>query len=898
MVDAASQSFVSVLRRPDGLFAYQVRRAREFFIPIPNPKNADQPLNEIDPYVESLTPLHQSGQAKRGPLKAVLDSWRELGNVRRLDEVTLFHLLNILLHSLPDETAGKAPAPLAFPPEPPVFRPTAANPRAYKGTKDRPPKHRRPSPMDLRPHLSNYRDVNELLVKLAPFKDKAEQLLKKADILTHDLPDLTDPKGRVRDVYLAHLHHGQDGSLQSLPYLFRRGFLFWRRGEPWHCVERMLALYRTLNLEKRPPLRRCLEKFLADVPFNHALDWCDLLPVQPTERQTALAEILGESDLRWKECPRGMVDFAEQASDLAPDSYYRHRMAAFVRSARSGGDLEYLLGGMTLASEYSESHSFEEVPKGTNVKVPLDTIRALVDHAKADYLAIFLWEACAKLEGLAETLSEAPWTNLPPALVRGFVDLLTGSIYDDHLDEEVRQEKWASLRDQAPRIFSCVQSVPASFQDKALRHFKELARFWDHPTELSWALERYVQFLPRICTAGFLQSGHEERALAILTNFEDDTWEKILSSSDAVFHELEKACRRQNDGFLIAAGLNFLRRRSEALAIEGILNETRAILETAKIIGGLGGSVRVEALQAWVAHPLMGEDIGDLPAEELVSIVSRNLPRRLPDPIPKKLKEFAAGRVRLNPNQLARAKARSVDALTALRWKLLGSLCLARVSSSLNISSEDSKAEHAIRYYGNIDENRRALRKFLQAYSKGDKEYLHRHPLNRSWLARQKRLNQKVWLDGMTMTRNLADGSSVTLHIELDPLEALRLGTYVGSCTGVGGMCAYSAAAVVLDLNKHVVYARDGHGAVLARQLVAVSEDELLVCFEVYPGGVRGEIKKWFREFDLMLAGRLGIEIFNPDSEVKGSGHVDLLLSRDWWDDGAWNLKLSDESAS
>jgi len=61
---------------------------------------------------------------------------------------------------------------------------------------------------------------------------------------------------------------------------------------------------------------------------------------------------------------------------------------------------------------------------------------------------------------------------------------------------------------------------------------------------------------------------------------------------------------------------------------------------------------------------------------------------------------------------------------------------------------------------------------------------------------------------------------------------------------------------------------------------------------------VRGDIKKWFREFDLELAGRLGIEIFNPDHGVNGSGNVDLLLSRDWWDDGAWNLKLAEESAS
>ncbi|QRK06882.1 hypothetical protein JQX13_43620 [Archangium violaceum] len=47
----------------------------------------------------------------------------------------------------------------------------------------------------------------------------------------------------------------------------------------------------------------------------------------------------------------------------------------------------------------------------------------------------------------------------------------------------------------------------------------------------------------------------------------------------------------------------------------------------------------------------------------------------------------------------------------------------------------------------------------------------------------------------------------VTLSLEQDTLEALRLGTHVGSCLGLNGLCDCSAA-VVLDVNKRVLYAR------------------------------------------------------------------------------------------
>src|SRR5207249_2644440 len=127
-------------------------------------------------------------------------------------------------------------------------------------------------------------------------------------------------------------------------------------------------------------------------------------------------------------------------------------------------------------------------------------------------------------------------------------------------------------------------------------------------------------------------------------------------------------------------------------------------------------------------------------------------------------------------------------------------------------------------------------------------------------------------------------GRAVSIRVERDPLEVLKLGTYVGSCLGLGGSFASSAAAVVLDINKQVLYARDDRNAVLARQLVAISDDDQLVPFSVYPLSTPLVLLRAFREVDRQLAAALAIEQVSADQRYS----IENILSREWWDDGAW----------
>jgi hypothetical protein len=826
---------VSVVRRSDGLFAYLVGRSESFSPPSIHPRDVGVDLGPADPYVERLVPLRDVPQARVHPLRSVLEAWEALGRVGRLDATVLERVRTVLDHTVLDGTADDADVPpLAFEPEPRPFRPTAANPRAYKGTKDRPPKVRRPRPLDLRPHLARPRDVGVLLRELGA----------------------KDPP-----------------SPPAVPAHFLRGFFPSLRAAPKGHLGRWLALYRGLDLDAQGPLRRALSRLAVLGP--PALPWAELLLEMPPERRMGFVDLVLETGVATEACPKPVI---RRAGELSSDLVFRQWTHALLQTLKTGGDVPYLLTGFELAQEYDDRHEFE--PVGQSGFAPLEGIRAAVDHTCSEYLALKLWKACGAFD-LARLIRSSEWRQLPPSTARRFLDLVTGLMYEDELSPDERSAKAATLEGMAESIVQRLLAMEERYQGKALAFLHELAWFWDRPDLLAGYLSDGLDLLDRICRPHFGPEGHAEHVLVVLTNFDESDWQRLRKAPDDVLRRIEAACRRRNDAELIAAGLHPLSRAASELTATGILRETSAVLRTAKVLGGLGRSLRKEVRSKWLAHPLLQVGVEGLSTKELVGLLVEEVP------VSRKLKGYAKGEVQLTPAQVERGWRELLTALPTARWTLLRRLAVDRLASTLGPKDRGPNVLHAIRLYGNIDENRRALRRFLQAHFKGDREYLRRHPLNGAWLKALKRLDGRAWLEGMRLEGRLRDGRPLTLQVELDPIEALRLGTVVGSCTGLGGRFAFSAAAVVLDLNKHVVYARTAQGSVLARQLIGVSEDERLVCFEVYPTTASPELKRLFRDFDVAFAARLGVELHRPSSDDHAK--VERLLSRDWWDDGAWD---------
>jgi hypothetical protein len=196
--------------------------------------------------------------------------------------------------------------------------------------------------------------------------------------------------------------------------------------------------------------------------------------------------------------------------------------------------------------------------------------------------------------------------------------------------------------------------------------------------------------------------------------------------------------------------------------------------------------------------------------------------------------------------------------------------------------------DHSAQMLSVIRRNRRGLKKLLR--NGADPEYVLHHPLSQRWLLRHPRLDVGLWTRGLEWRRDVMGVGEVRLHIEGDPQEALRLGTYVGTCLSPGGLCDDASVAAVLDINKRVLYARQSDGRVLARQLLAITEAEDLYCASVYPLSTPPALRQIFADYDRMLAATLAVPILTVGTYYE----VENILSQDWWDDGAWDLGVSE----
>jgi hypothetical protein len=217
---------------------------------------------------------------------------------------------------------------------------------------------------------------------------------------------------------------------------------------------------------------------------------------------------------------------------------------------------------------------------------------------------------------------------------------------------------------------------------------------------------------------------------------------------------------------------------------------------------------------------------------------------------------------------------------------------LERLRGGMPADVGDTRVRHALQMASLVHHNRRALRRLLARYFAGERDFIVQHPVSRAWFARHSRVDRDTWLAGLVMRRAVPGVGEVSLALEQDSLEALRLGTHVGSCLGLNGFCDYSAAAVVLDVNKRVLYARDPRGRVLARQLLAISEDDTLVPFNVYPESTPQTLQSFFLDYDLAFSEALGL----PLSDGPAEPEVENVLSTCFWHDGAWELGIFPES--
>jgi hypothetical protein len=156
-------------------------------------------------------------------------------------------------------------------------------------------------------------------------------------------------------------------------------------------------------------------------------------------------------------------------------------------------------------------------------------------------------------------------------------------------------------------------------------------------------------------------------------------------------------------------------------------------------------------------------------------------------------------------------------------------------------------------------------------------------PENRSFLESLPEIDWSPWLDGVGEVEIEANGRRLHLALEDDPLEIFRMGARFQTCLSPGQMSYFSVFANAADIDKRLLYARDGAGQVAGRCLLGLTAEGSLLTFEPYchDGGLG--FGKICADFADELARRMR-------TRRTGSGRVPLLVAAAWYDDGARDL--------
>jgi hypothetical protein len=549
-----------------------------------------------------------------------------------------------------------------------------------------------------------------------------------------------------------------------------------------------------------------------------------------------------------------------------------------------GVNPRYLAAGVHIARDYAPDSTLSRVLDAPDFD---DDTLARLEHLLPDdwggHELVSLWETCAVVPGFSSYLKHVVWDRLTAEQRRCFLRFFMAMRWDQ--DGPMAPDRWCAIAPQIPRLERQLQDVPASFTDQYLSDLGSVLSGTRAPSKVAERLPLAIDHLARINRPPFNPDGNIEDSVANLLALPELLRRHVLAAPTEVWLVLDKACRRSNAAALIAWGLSSLVAGLPQLVHEAFGAATGTLIRVARQLGVLSWAARKQLLSRCAGEAIFGASVEGLGLGEIVALIDETEVPEAAAIVPRAVRDHLAGRRPLSPGQVDRDLRHIRAALPTCRLAVVRAAVDEQLARSVGAPKANREALDALAMLQEAYKNKRGLRKFLRAYLSGDTDHLLRHPVTRGWLRRHSRINVDLWTGGFERRISAADGTDVVIRIEQDPLEVLKMGTYVGSCLSLGGGHAYSAAAVLLDINKQVLYARDQRGAVIARQLLAISKDDRLVAYTVYPESTPAWLQLAFDAFDTEFAAMLGIKRAAPGEEY----YVEDVLSHDWWDDGIWD---------
>lgn len=907
------EKLIAVYRRSDGLFGLLSKRRNEF---VPPDSNSQTMETDADPFFETLLPIQELPSEQLPDRNELLNSWEKISEVETLDQDALTNVIHICFGTVIDPEIGSSVLPKKDRPTPRKILKSPAHPRGFIGTKYKPPKASRISSRDLRPLICSPREQGELFKELAHLFPANYSLLQGTGIPEKTLKKLLQVERIQSDPYHWQWHSLSLGKINSLPIPFQK-YLLWPVRWRWDNFTSLLSYYWSLGLSENKPLRRAISHLLAVENTPSILPWLQLLVAQCPERRLRLVELFIHSEVLENELNEKDLSLFQEISSCSDDGIFYHRFYRALLAQKEIYDCQWhdddyvsanisaLTKAFDLADQYQPDTNFDKFwayqysLEKTMTTEPVINFMAYIDDCSEIYswekshFAVDLWERCLFFPGFHELLGRLPWNMLPPEpgfrFCRNLVNLLR---IEESYDE--LQQRWTLVSSQAHLMFQLVVDTGPSFREKVVLNYAEV--LWELSLEeLKKAIPRLLDLLTRITKLPFEAKGQSNLVYEVPLRLKDDNWRAFFNAEDKSFLSLERRCQRKNDAMLIAKGLHTLQSQDSPTLVNAFKYAPNALFKTMKILGALSTEERTRCLQKVQDHPLWNYQSTTLRIDQLVILVDSIELSSGKNPVRKKLRDYLSGKVALTDRQISGHFARLENAIPQLKMELLETTVIERLTGSFDREYPNKRERHALLMQEPASEHRRALRKVIHQYFQGNRDYLSRHPINQNWLAMHPKIDSKIWLDGLKKVDQVSGIGAVHLTLESDPLEVLQLGTHMGTCLGLGGSQAHSAAAIMLDINKQVIFARVSD-SIIARQVLTISEDDTLICFEVYPKNSSAAIKALFRDYDQEFAREMGIPI--EEYETASEDKIELLIASNWWYDYAWDFDIEAETMS
>ncbi len=830
-------------------------------------------------------------------------AWGALGSVGSVDASVAAALIEVLTKTRgvlgTQPLAPAAPGPL---PTFPSRRATAAHPRGFRGTKYQPPKAPGATPnrlRDLRPYLRHPRDLLEVSRLFSPPLPLPEAPFVDPEV--GEAPFGTDPTLNAAYAWIA----GTDGvpAATAVFRLLKPAFVSALGAQPdgeetpeaaWQNL--LEALIATTGGADAFVHDKSVGSLLASLPATQERPWRQEalralragIPVVHLEAVVGLAHRYRAPRFSLTECAWHQRPVVETAEELMT------RVETLLLPALPAVEKD---GGMAVWAPYlaeclvTAAVGEPEVLGKTGV-LPETGLFEVLEGARFQAIAepevrfLVLRSVCGRwgLQGL-----------LPPATLAVLLDDLGPSA----AAVEITLSLAVTIADEAP--LNAPAATRAAVASKLLDALRKTRPLRDRLAEAVPSLGRHETL--HLFLRALARAPASEPLIATLASAPLSALRRFVQATNRV------------DWTYSRATTSFL--RSAPSLLESAFVACPLLLAKALTeLGHLPHPTR-EALLRQVVATEFPQDLSALCAfiDDAQGGFAGNAPPRN-SLVPRAVRERLAASA--NTTSHRRIVERLLRRETEIRMHLLigkaqqAAIALLDVPSPADFDQED--LVYAAGITRDSERNRRALRRLLTATLASDRPdratraraYVIEHPVTQRWLRADPERRGAFVATWPREQLALPNGDLVELSAEDDPLEILRIGDYGASCLRRGGAFAYSAAALVLDAHRRVIYARrigkDGvvERRPVARQIVALASgerttagtDDRIVRFPIYTG--EGSIDEseeagahWvmtFRRYVDKRAAALGIPLFcEGDSDDEWS--VQPLLSQDVYED-------------